>query len=324
MLQGRPAYPHSRPAISWIPTLACLCCLLLLPLTAAAQDAVGRIIRSSGDVAARDASGSTRALARGSEFFVGETILTATGASALLRFSDASVVTLEQDSRFEVNTYSFDGPGGSDDSLVMTLLEGTLRTISGSVGEAAGDTYTMNTPFASIGIRGTEYGVRVTANGRTFVIVFDGGITLTPAGGGTPVNLGLGGSSDAADVQDELGIVELDALPAELQQVIDSIVEAIPDAELDALPAPEDAIEAQLQVQLQLQLQEARDAAGNLSTNLLATANVGGALVDANGNALEADDPEALARARRQVVITVNDIDPTLFDDSTRRAVSPN
>src|SRR5690606_19318648 len=118
------------------------------------------------------------------------------------RFSDASVVTLEEDSRFQVNDYSFDGAGGSDDTLVMTLLQGTLRTISGTVGEAAGDTYEMNTPFASIGIRGTEYGVRVTANGRTFVIVFDGGISLTPAGGGTPVDLGLDGTSDTADVQD--------------------------------------------------------------------------------------------------------------------------
>lgn len=323
MLQGRQPLRPPRLTGVWAPVLALALCILL-PLQAQAQDAIGRIIRSTGEVNALDASGATRPLARGSAFFAGETIVTAAGANVLLRFSDASVITLEEDTRFQVNDYNFDGAGGSDDTLVMTLLEGTLRTITGAVGTATGDTYQMNTPLASIGIRGTEYGVRVTANGRTFVIVFDGGITLTPAGGGTPVNLGLDANSDAAGVEEDLTVVELDTLPEELQQVIDSIVESIPEAELDALPAPEDAIEAQLQVQLQLQLQEVRDAAGNLTTNLLATADLGGTLVDANGNALDASSPEALANARRQVVLTVNDIDPTLFDDRTKAAVSPN
>lgn len=305
---------------------ALLCCLLLLPLSALAQDAAGRIIKSSGEVNAVSAAGASRPLARGSEFFVGETVQTGPRASVQLRFSDASVVTLEADSRFLISDYAFDGPGGAADSLVMSLLEGTLRTISGSVGDSTGDTYRLDTPLASIGIRGTEYGVRVTANGRTFVIVFDGGITLTPAGDGTPVNLGLGGESDMAEVPDALTILTLDELPEELQAVINALVEEIDEAELDALPTPENAVEAQLQVQLRLQLQELRDDAGNLlSTNLVATAaGLGGLLVDANGNALDASDPETLAEARRQVVISVNNIDPTLFADSTKRSVSPH
>lgn len=314
---------HLRKAATQ--AFALLCCLLLLPLAALAQETAGRIIKSSGEVNAVSAAGASRPLARGSEFFSGETIVTGPRASVQLRFSDASVVTLEAGSRFQINDYAFDGAGGSADTLVMTLLEGTLRTISGDIGDTPGDTYRLDTPMASMGIRGTEYGVRVMANGRTFVIVFDGGITLTPAGGGTPVDLGLGGTSDAAEVSDGQTIIELAELPAELQAVINALVVQIDAAELDALPSPENAVEAQLQVQLRLQLQELRDNAGNLlSANLVATADLGGLLVDANGNALDAPDEEALAAARRQVVISVSNIDPSLFDDSTKQAVSPH
>lgn len=56
----------------------------------------------------------------------------------------------------------------------------------------------------------------------------------------------------------------------------------------------------------------------------MATADLGGLLVDANGNALDAPDEEALAAVRRQVVISVSNIDPSLFDDSTKQAVSPH
>jgi hypothetical protein len=57
---------------------------------------------------------------------------------------------------------------------------------------------------------------------------------------------------------------------------------------------------------------------------LLARADLGGTLVDADGNALRSDDPESLANARRQVITTVSNVNPTLFDDSTRRSASPN
>ncbi len=292
------------------------------------------MLRTSGSVSAVDAAGSSRPLARGSEIFLGETISTGAESSTQLRLSDSSVLTLNADSEFSVNDYQFDGEGGAPDSVVMSMVRGSLRTISGTIGDGEDDTYQLNTPFASIGIRGTEYGVMVQANGRTFMVVFDGGIAVTPAGGGAPVLLGLGGTSDAADVADGLTIVELDQLPAELQQVINTVIEAVSEDELSELPAPEDAVE----IQLQLQLQESTDDAGNTQTNLVAAATFtaapgttttppaaqGGLLVDAAGNALNAASEQQLQEARRTVVLTFSNVNPDLFDDSVKDGISPN
>jgi hypothetical protein len=312
---------HARTAL-----LLSLIGCLLLATPASAQDAVGRVLRTSGEVSAVDPSGSTRPLARGSEIFVTEVITTGAESSVQLRLSDASLVTLNADASFSVDEYAFDGEGGAADSVAMSMLRGSMRTISGSIGEAAGDTYQMNTPFASIGIRGTEYGVTVQANGRTFFIVFDGGISVTPAGGGPPSLLGLGGTSDAAEMEDGVTIVELEQLPAELQSVINAVIEAISDEELSNLPPPDQAVE----IQLQLQQQDAAAVTGTPQTNLVATvtpaanAGAGGQLIDATGNVLTAGTQEQLDAARRTVIVTISNVNPGLFDGSTRTGVSAN
>jgi hypothetical protein len=151
---------------------------LFIPVVAQAQDPIGRIIRTSGNVLAFDLAGAERRLARGSELFVDETVSTGGNSSTQMHLSDGSLITINENTQFMVNEYIFDGAGGSDDSVVMSVLEGTMRTITGIIGEGQNDSYALNTPYATIGIRGTEYGVFVAADGRMRIAVFDGSISV--------------------------------------------------------------------------------------------------------------------------------------------------
>lgn len=298
-----------------------LAACLLVPGFAQAQDAIGRVIRTAGVVNAIDTAGAERPLARGSEVFMNEIIVTGPRGSTQLRLTDGAVISLEADSEFSVDDYEFDGAGGAADSVIMTMARGTMRTLTGAIGDDPADTYTLNTPFASIGVRGTEYGVVVDNNGRVRVIVFDGSISVAPVAPGTiPVIVGLEGDADVVDVADNATVVALEDVPPEVQAIVRIVTEAVSDAEVARLPPPEQAVQIQRaldqrgQEQQQQQQQEeqpgGRDAAGTL--------------VDADGNAQVVRNDSELNNARAVVVITVSENDPNAFDPETRRSASPN
>jgi len=129
--------------------------LLLSPAAMAADGPVGRVIVANGDVTAVRAGESARSLDRGAPVYEGDEVRTGMRATAQLRFSDGGLFALEADTRFAVDTYGADDDEGG--SALMRFLQGALRTITGSIGQGAGDTYRLNTPTATIGVRGTAY-----------------------------------------------------------------------------------------------------------------------------------------------------------------------
>src|SRR5262245_18006356 len=71
----------------------------------------------------------------------------------------------------------------------MRLLRGEFRTVTGLIGKGSGDAYSVVTPVATIGIRGTDYSAAYcegdcgdTPDGL-YVGVSNGGIDVTNAGG---------------------------------------------------------------------------------------------------------------------------------------------
>lgn len=297
---------------------------LLVPAFAQAQDAIGRIIQTSGVVTAVNAAGAERRIARGSEVFIGETITTGPRGASQLRLSDGAVISLEADTFFSVDEYEYDGAGGAADTTIMTMARGTMRTLTGTIGEDPTDTYELNTPFASIGVRGTEYAVVVDTTGRVRVFVFDGSVSVAPpTGGGAPTIVGIGGQADNVEVADDATVTEiaLEDVPSEVVNVIASMVtETISDDEVARLPPSEVATEVQRRVEqrqneeqsesIRSQQPGARDSAG---TN-----------VDASGRVLVATTEDELVEARTVVVISVSEEDPDAFDVRTRVTASPS
>lgn len=291
--------------------LAAIC--LLSPLYAQAQDPIGRVIRTSGSVTAVDPAGAERPLARGSELFVDEAVVTGSRGSTQLRLSDGGLITLNEATRFVVNEYIYDGEGGNADSVVMSLVEGALRTITGVIGDQQNDTYALNTPFATIGIRGTEFGVFVDATGRTRIAVFDGSIEVQPASGGGTTIVGLEGNVDFVALEDDATVIEVSPDTPDIQELINTIIEDVNATILAALPNPANALQAQL--------------SGNAAGSAAATPGLdgqGGALVDAIGNAQSATTEAERQAALIRLVESIIAVDPTFFDRTTIISASPN
>ena len=144
---------------------------------------IGKVIVSVGQVEAVDSDGAKRDLKRRSAVFTTDTVATYSGAKAQLRFTDGSMVSLAQNSLFKIEEYEFGGSGG--EKAVYNLIKGGLQTITGAIGHTNKQDYTLKTPVATIGIRGTFYQVFLTPSGGLVGFVKEGGIVVENANGDT-------------------------------------------------------------------------------------------------------------------------------------------
>ena len=116
------------------------------------------VVSLVGTVSAQGPDGKLRVLAKDSVLMPGEIVLTEKGSSARLRFADDSMVTLRPASRLMIEKFSFDESKPASDNLVLNLVKGGMRAISGAVGKRGNrDAYQAKTNAATIGIRGTDY-----------------------------------------------------------------------------------------------------------------------------------------------------------------------
>lgn len=132
--------------------------LLVSPGIAAAADAAGRVVSAVGTVHAIGADGDSRTLERGDSVHAGDTLRLGERASAQLRMRDDALIDLEAGTRFVIERYESGDDGGS---AVMSFLAGALRTVTGAISKAGEDEYRMQTPVATIGVRGTQYALEL-------------------------------------------------------------------------------------------------------------------------------------------------------------------
>ncbi len=179
------------------------------------SEQAGRIIMVSGQVIARDSTGSARQLSRRSRIFVGDTILTGPAASTQIRMVDDARISLKADTEFTIVAYQYD-ENIVTDVVSLSLIQGGFRTITGVIGDQNKEAYEATiSNFATIGIRGTDYEVVITPAGEIFTGVYDGGTTIANAAG--ELDLGLGVLFDFATVPDPQTPPQgLTAQPAEL------------------------------------------------------------------------------------------------------------
>lgn len=98
---------------------------------------------------------------------VGESVLesdrieTGNPGGAAITFNDGTVITLGANSSVALDAVRYE-PVGQTGSLVLQMLQGTLRMITGILGKTQPDEVKVKTPTAVIGVRGTDFIVDVT------------------------------------------------------------------------------------------------------------------------------------------------------------------
>jgi hypothetical protein len=133
---------------------------LLLWVAAAcamAAQVAGVVVQVSGAMSARSPSGVVKALQAKSEVESGDTLVTAAGAYALVRFIDNSELTLKPETTVVVDQFSFDSARPETDRAAFTLVKGGLRSVTGLLGKRSKEKFAVKTPSATIGIRGTTF-----------------------------------------------------------------------------------------------------------------------------------------------------------------------
>ena len=131
--------------------------LLVFALDAAAQSA-GRILFAAGDVSITRAGRELRG-ATNTPLESGDVVATGLQSNAQLGFTDGGVVALRASSRFAISEYRFTGGDDGTSNAVFRLIKGGIRTLTGLIGGSRRDRYRMSTPLATVGIRGTAYGL---------------------------------------------------------------------------------------------------------------------------------------------------------------------
>jgi hypothetical protein len=135
-----------------------LCAALLLAGGSAwAAQVVGVVAHLSGPLLDRKADGSVKVLGPKSEIENGDTLVSEKNTYAQIRFVDNSEVTLKPGTTFRVENFNYDAGKPEADSASFDLVKGGLRSITGLLGKRNKEKFSLKTPSATIGIRGTTF-----------------------------------------------------------------------------------------------------------------------------------------------------------------------
>ena len=125
------------------------------------KNKVGYVVRQKGQVTVNDLNGETQTLEINSPIYEGDRITTGIGSTAFIAMDDGAEVYLKPDSVVKISTYVITPGFDKDSSSILDLIRGGLRKITGSIGASALSNYQVQTGLATIGIRGTEYVIKL-------------------------------------------------------------------------------------------------------------------------------------------------------------------
>lgn len=126
------------------------------PLESAARQA-GFLKTLKGSVQLQDAPGAAaRPAQAGDALPPGGRITTGPDSAASLVLRDGSTLVLGPSSQMELKAFSFDATT-HEGSLLASLLKGSLRVITGLLGKSQPEAVRIETQFAFVGVRGTDF-----------------------------------------------------------------------------------------------------------------------------------------------------------------------
>jgi hypothetical protein len=118
---------------------------------------VAKVAFLNGQLIATDAADTQRQLAVGSPLYVGDSLRTGTESFAVIAFRDEGRVTMKEDTEFKIEQYRYSLDNPDENGAVYRLIKGGIRALTGLISKYNKDAYKVNTPTATIGIRGTGF-----------------------------------------------------------------------------------------------------------------------------------------------------------------------
>ena len=132
------------------------------------QAAVGKVTEQSGPTEiVRNKNSIPSKIGSGVE--MNDTIVTAK-AKAKLTFEDNTTVNITEQSKLVVDDFVYDPNKGSG-KLAMKVVMGTARYASGQIAKTNPQNVAVNTPTATIAVRGTDFSMTVDELGRSLIML---------------------------------------------------------------------------------------------------------------------------------------------------------
>jgi hypothetical protein len=141
----------------WSPAVLAIVLLAMQCAASSAEDRIG--VASAIKPNADGVIGTnSQALSAGSDLYASETVRTGNLGQADLVFVDQTNLTVGPTSEVVLDKFVYD-PTGAKSSVVLNATRGTFRWVTGTQDHRA---YAVNTPFGSLGVRGTKVELTVT------------------------------------------------------------------------------------------------------------------------------------------------------------------
>ena len=121
---------------------------------------------------------SARLLRQGDDVHQNELIVTSSDSEGEFVLRDNTKLALGPNSQITLDRFVYD-PDAKDGDIVINATKGAFRFITGSAKKSA---YTIKTPVASIGIRGTVFDGYVNDDGEIAVLLMEGEVNVCNSG----------------------------------------------------------------------------------------------------------------------------------------------
>lgn len=133
----------------------CLGAIAQNPQQAAAPNPAGKVELVEGEVTVYDKARKPRQVAVGDKVFEGDGVVTGRDSELHLNMEDGGFLAVRPNTRMSIAAYRAEGD--DKDKSLLSLLEGTFRSVTGWIGKYNPRSYQVRTPTATIGVRGTDH-----------------------------------------------------------------------------------------------------------------------------------------------------------------------
>jgi FecR protein len=142
------------------------------------QPKIGSTVTTVDQVQGQTEKG-TQTITTGSAVYAEEVVRTGTSGKAQLLFADRTNLTIAPMTEIHLDKYVYDPSAGEHGNVVVVATEGSFRFITGILPH---EDYQIKTPFATMGIRGTEFIVVIGSNGLQIQVISGVVIVTTISG----------------------------------------------------------------------------------------------------------------------------------------------
>ena len=145
---------HFMRSLSYVVKLAIGSFILLGFQQSVAAENVGTALLVKGPVAAQQPGDAARTLLVGDDIMQGDVLRTEVNSYVVIGFTDGAKFTVRPDTTFTVDAYA-------SNSTAFDMVKGGVRFLTGKFTKDMPEGFRLQTPLATLGVRGTHATVRI-------------------------------------------------------------------------------------------------------------------------------------------------------------------